>query len=126
MESTFSAKTIWNMDEQRLKSLNTYMVLCEDAFVCWDLNNLYVYLKSIRRVISGKITRNQLKDLDKKFEKLEELKRKMDDDDNGDDNEPIKFYDKADEIYVDQNRLMKAHGLFFREGRDPTKAALER
>ncbi len=126
MESTFSAKTIWNMDEQRLKSLNNYMILCEDSFACWDLNNLYIYLKSIRRVISGKITRNQLKELDKKFEKLEELKRKMDNDNNDDEYISIKFYDKADEIYVDQNRLMKAHGLFFREGRDPTKAALER
>ncbi len=50
----------------------------------------------------------------------------MDNDNNDDEYISIKFYDKADEIYVDQNRLMKAHGLFFREGRDPTKAALER
>jgi len=126
MESTFNVKTIWNMDEARLKSLNTYMVLCEDAFVCWDLNNLYIYLKSIRRVISGKITETQLKGLDEKFEDLEKIKRKMDDDNNNDESIPIKFYGKADEIYIDLNRLMKRHGLFFREGRDPTKAALER
>ena len=126
MESTFNVKTIWNMDEARLKSLNTYMVLCEDAFVCWDLNNLYVYLKSIRRVISGKITKKQLEGLDIKFRGLEKLKRAMDDDDNDDESNPVKFYNKADEIYIDLNRLMKAHGLFFREGRDPTKAALER
>lgn len=126
MESTFNAKTIWNMDEARLKSLNIYMILVEDAFVCWDLNNLYVYLKSIRRVVSGKITRNQLKDLDNKFEDLEKIKRRMDDDNIDDDDDSVKFYNKADGIYVDLNRLMKAHGLFFREGRDPTKAALER
>ncbi len=126
MESSFNVKTIWNMDEARLKSLNTYMVLCEDSFACWDLNNLYIYLKSIRRVISGKITRKQLEELDKKFESLEKIKRKMDDDGNDDESDSVRFYNKSDDIYVDLNRLMKAHGLFFREGRDPTRAALER
>lgn len=126
METPFNVKTIWNMDEARLKSLNTYMVLCEDAFVCWDLNNLYVYLKSIRRVVSGKITKKELANLDIKFGELEELKRKMDSDGNDDESNPIKFYHKADDIYIDLNRMMKGHGLFFREGRDPTRAALER
>ncbi len=125
MESTFNVKTIWNMDEARLKSLNTYMVLCEDAFVCWDLNNLYTYLKAIRRIASGKFRKTELETLDKKFEKLEGIKRKMDDD-REDESDSVKFYNKADEIYLELNRLMKAHGLFFREGRDPTKAALER
>ncbi len=125
MESTFNVKTIWNMDEARLKSLNTYMVLCEDAFVCWDLNNLYTYLKAVRRIASGKFSTKQLKELDSKFSDLEEIKRKMDDD-NEDESDSIKFYNQADKIYLELNRLMKAHGLFFREGRDPTKAALER
>ena len=125
MESTFNVKTIWNMDEARLKSLNTYMVLCEDSFVCWDLDNLYTYLKAIRRIAAGKFRKTEVEELDKKFEELEKIKRKMDED-NAEQSDSIKFYDKGDEIYLELNRLMKAHGLFFREGRDPTKAALER
>ncbi len=126
MESTFNVKTIWNMDEARLKSLNTYMVLCEDAFTCWALNDIYTYLKSIRRIASGKFSPKQLEVLDKKFNSLEEIKRKMDDDDNDDETDSVKFYNKADDIYLEINRLMKAHGLFFRERRDTTKAEVER
>ncbi len=125
MESTFNVKTIWNMDEARLKSLNTYMVLCEDAFVCWSLNEIYTYLKAIRRIASGKFSPKQLKELDTKFSELEKIKRKMDED-NNDETDSVKFYNQADDIYLELNKLMKAHGLFFREGRDPTKAALER
>ena len=125
MEPAFNVKTIWNMDEQRLKSLNTYMVLCEDSFSCWDLNSLYTYLKAVRRIASAKFRKTELDDLDKKFEELEEIKRKMDDD-REDETDSVKFYNKADDIYLQLNRLMKTHGLFFREGRDPTKAALER
>ncbi len=126
MESSFNAKTIWNMDESRLKSLNQYMVLCEDAFVNWDLDNIYIYMKSIRRIASGKFKKSEMTQLDTLFSELEKFKRIMDAKLQIDAKDSCEYYNKADEIYVKLNVLMKSHGLFFREGRDPTRAALER
>lgn len=126
MEPTFNAKTIWNMDESRLKSLNNYMVLAEDAFVNWDLDNIYIYMKSIRRIASGKFKKKELDELDVLFGKLEKVKRTMDSQLEINRKDQVEYYNKADEIYVKLNVLMKSHGLFFREGKDPTRAALER
>ena len=114
------------MDEQRLKSLNQYMLLVEDAFVNWDLENIYIYLKSIRRIASGKFKKPEMSDLDEMFQKLEKIKRKMDAERIIKKEDSVEYYNQSDEIYVKLNRLMKSHGLFFREGRDPTRAALER
>ena len=113
------------MDESRLKSLNQYMVVCEDAFVNWDLDNIYIYMKSIRRIASGKFKKTELEDLDKLFGELEDFKRIMDSKLQIDMKDSVKYFNKADEIYLKLGKLMVSHGLFFREGRDPTRAALE-
>ena len=114
------------MDESRLKSLNNYMVACEDAFVNWDLDNIYIYMKSIRRIASGKFKKHEIKDLDALFTQLENFKRIMDSKLQIDRKDSCEYYNKADEIYLKLGKLMVSHGLFFREGRDPTRAALER
>ena len=83
-------------------------------------------MKSIRRIVSGKFKTTEIGEVDKLFNELEKNKRNMDDPDKVDDSESVKYYKKADEIYVKLNRLMKIHGLFFREGKDPRRAGLER
>ncbi len=126
MEPNFNVKTIWNMDEARLKSLDGYLILCDDCFSVWDLGGIYSNLQSIYRIASAKFTNTQGEEIEKLFEELEKIKRLMDDDDNDDESNPVKFYKKCNQMYIKLGRLMKAHGLYFREGKDPTKAALDR
>lgn len=127
MALDFTAKTVWNMDEARMRVLNQYMVLCEIAFYDWDLNSIHNSLISIRRAISGMLKETDYNKMGKIFQKLEQIKREM----NMEKEDEyhilkVKFYNICDELYVELNRAMKKHGLFFREGDDPTRAALKR
>ena len=119
-------KSMWNMDEARMRVLNTYLILCEDAFLDWDLPNIYLYLQAILRVISGKLSEKEFNGVKEKLNELEEVKRKMDISEEVRKEDSVKFYNKANDIYIKLNRLMKNHGMFFREGADPRKAVLRR
>lgn len=127
MVPDFTAKTIWNMDEARMRVLNQYLVMCEMSFLDWDLDNLYIQLVSIRRIISGKISKEEYDKAGEKLEEIEKLKKQMDIDKEKDyDKKRVEWYNICDQLYVMLNRFMKKHGLFFREGDDPTRAALKR
>ncbi len=108
----------FNIDSERLRSLNHYLVLCEDGFTSWNLEDIYTNLRAIRRVICGILIEPDLDQLDKTFEELEKQKRIIDKDRESDKNEEdsalsIKFYDLAEKIYAKLSRLMIMRKLFF-------------
>ena len=109
------------MDDERMKALNINLLMCEDSFLNWDIENIYIYLRAIFRMISGKLREEEFKGVQDLFKDVEELRRKSDDNSKN-----VELYNQLDNIYIYLNRLMKHHGLFFREGRDPSKAVLER
>lgn len=123
----FTAKTVWNLDDARFKAIDYYLNLCEACFISWDLENMYIYLQQIRRMISGKINIIQFDETGKSLQEIEELRQSIN---TADDDEFPKIkheiYQKCDKLYVYLNRLMVKHGLFFKEGDDPTRAALKR
>ena len=126
-ESNYTTQTKWNFDEARMRSLNWYMMLCEDAFENWNIENINTHLRTIKRIISGALSEDDWKKLMKSFQELETLKRELDNSDkknftkNG-----INFYNQADEVYVELNRFLQKRGFFFRKGDDVRFAALKR
>lgn len=115
--------SIWNMDESRLKVIAAMMEECSYYFATWDIENLFFSLYGLRREASGKLTIKEVESLSKDLDELNDLKvlclqnRKSRD-------RLSAFWMKADEIYISMNRLMKEHGLYFREGKDPRKAVI--
>jgi len=122
-----SAKSIWNFDQSRMMDLNYRMVLCENAFEIWDLHTISINLHTIRRIVSGALEDTEWDKVKEEFDKLEEIKREMDSSKDSDhEKNTIKYYNKADEIFIQLNRLMQKNGFFFRKGNDPRFAALRR
>jgi len=121
------AKTEWNIDDDRMKTLSAYMKRCEIAFIEWNLEDINRYLHAIKRVVLGAYGKKKDKKLMKKFESLEDLKRKMDSSDNAKEYErkAIKFYNLADKIYTMFNKLNIGAGMYFRRGKDPSRAAFD-
>jgi len=117
-------KSIWNMDEARLKTINYFLNKAELEFQEWDLENLYWTLRSIKRMIYAKLKKNEKENIDKELKELENFRKKIDIVKNG--NERGKFYSMCENFYEKLTVLMKEHGLFFREGDDPRFAVLRR
>ena len=120
-------KSIYNMDEDRLKSLNYYMKVCEIAMVNWDLENIYVFLNAMRRMIIGAHKKPVEEKLTKGFEEFETLKRQLDLSKSEEEyhKNRSEFYNKADRIYSFINKLNIAIGMYFRKGDDTNEAELK-
>lgn len=112
--SNETAKATWRADDERLKILMRYFFLCEQAFDRWDLQGIHTYLKSIRRVMAGKLSTRELDDVTKKMNELQVLKDKT----KNDRSAIMDFYNLSDEIYIILNTFGKEHGLFFGERED--------
>lgn len=130
MDDTFSTiKSIWNADDQRLKTLVYFMTECDIALTDWNLEHAYTNLHAVRRIASGKLMKDKdsWKELLTKFKELEIKRREcLNAEENDLMKKRIEMYNLEDEIYMELNRLIQIHGLWFREGLDPSKAALRR
>ena len=115
---SYTTKSLWNFDDDRMKVLSFYMKLCENAFYRWDLPEIYKLLKSIRRVINGTLNKTDSVHLKDLFEQLEERKRLSENSSKGE----LDFYNKAEEVYDFMNYVNMKNGYYFRKGEDPRKA----
>lgn len=108
-------ETKWNFDDERMKVLHMHMIECEYAFEDWNLNKIYSKLKIIEIIISGPVSEDEWKELKVSFDKLEKLKRNLDNDEIKDiRKKQIEFYNNARNIYIELNRIMNKRGFFFR------------
>lgn len=121
------AKTEWNIDDDRMKTLSAYMKRCEIAFVEWNIEDINRYLHAIKRVVRGAHDDEDEKKIMKKFSKLEKIKREMNSASNGEiyEKKTIEFYNLADKIYTMFNKANIKAGMYFRRGKDPSKAAFD-
>ncbi len=126
MVGDFTAKTVWNMDEARMRQIDRYLIAAEECFLSWDLESLYSYLNQVRRIAAGKFKETEYDDLGKIMGEIEYFRRALDIDSPHYDNYKIQIFNLCDKYYVELNRLLKKHGVYFREGDDPTRAALKR
>ena len=123
-----TVKSIWNMDEARLKSLNYYMLSCEAALHNWDLQATHQFLQSIKLVVFPMFKDKERENLDETLNALETIKRDLDNSttDNKFKEHSIKYHNKASGIYLEFGTLIVKHGLIFRKGEDAQFAALRR
>jgi len=121
------AKSIWNFDDDRMRALSYKMLMCETFFDCWDITNIYTTLTSIRRILFGAIKEKEQTTLKKLFDELETLKRKLEASKELDlSKNRLQFYNKAEKLYEEINRVNVKNGFYFRRGEDVRFAALKR
>jgi len=127
MDYSNPGETKWNIDDARMKSLEFYLEQLEFAFLEWDIEGINKYIRAVIRVILGTGSKSDNDALKKGKEDLEKTKREIDKT-----NEPsikkqkeIKFYNLADKLLEEINKQNTTSGVYFRKGKDPTKAAID-
>lgn len=135
-------QSVWNFDGAELSLI--FQIKAQAGFLLneWNLEGAYWSLRNLRREIDAKLKREKGKK--KKFEIIvgEEKKQvEFNEKERVDyllvelvnerdtfltspqDNEDLsRFYLVLEEFYLLLSRLMKEHGLYFREGDDPSDA----
>jgi len=93
--------------------LKDCIIGCLNDFAMWDFFGMYKNLISYRRVLSLIINSNRYDDLSKKFQELETLKRKIEEDNKVTEKEKLQFFNKADEIFVEFSKALKDEKFIF-------------
>lgn len=108
-------QTIWNMDEAVLRTVHQLKVLFIYQLHNWQLDEAYWTIRSLWMEVDAKFKPKERKEAITKIEDLEgerqqyvqdKIQRRSD------------FYLKLEKFYIFLNRLMKEHGIFFREKLD--------
>jgi len=136
---TSGVQTKWNFDQERMKALSTYMVCAEYCFSEFKTNKgiepieeLSGWLNTIKRAIFGTGKEKDEEELKERFKELEKLKREcyiilLSRTNEREKNKQfiikaIEFYNKAEKIYEEINKMNTTSGLYFRKTEDPRRA----
>lgn len=114
MEETSVLQSKWNMDDARLKAINSYLNLADMQFYNWDLEKLYWTLRTLKRMSKAKFKDKERIDVDLKMNALEQLRKKFLEKKIG----KGEYYIECENFYEMVTQLMKEHGLYFREYED--------
>ena len=108
-------KAVLNMDDEILKIIKDLKVMFLISMKEWKLENAYWYLDLMATEVDAKLRDEEQKDVEKDLEDLE--KKRVGYNKNG--KEKIgEFYVSLKTLYKKINRLMKLHGVWFREQED--------
>lgn len=108
-------ETKWNFDDERMKILHLHMIELEYAFENWNLKLIYSKIKIIELIISGPMSDDEWKEIQKLYVELEKIHRKINtENDKSMTKNKIDFYNKARTLYIELNRIMNKRGFFFR------------
>jgi len=132
MESQGQA-ALWNFDGAQLQLIFEIKADFLSRLREWDLDNAYWRLRDLATELDAKLFRN-FKELEtnKEIKATERMLAELETERNDYSKNPLdkqvasKFYLYLEAYYKYLNRLMKKHGLYFREGEDPRKAILQR
>ena len=110
--------SIWNFDEARMRDLHYHMQEFELAFENWNLERMFQKIQLISLIVSGADWREgEWEEIEKRFEKIEKLKRNIEINKNSK-NDSILFFNECKEVYKILNRKMQNKGFFFRVRED--------
>jgi len=107
-------KAEWNMDDSVLKSVLMLKYQFIEAMKTWKLDQAYWIARQIRMEVEAKFKVKEQEQLDSDILELEQLRtdyfknKKL----------KGKFYRGLENFNIILNRLMKKHGLYFREHDD--------
>ncbi len=106
--------SVWNMDDAQLMRVNNLLNLSNYYFHNWDLENLYWSLRGLRREVNAKLKPEEVEESDKKLKELTSKRNlwislKI---------TQQEFFQNCEDYYIYLTRLMKKHGLFYREWED--------
>ena len=133
MEQGGALQSVWNFDGAELALVFEIKQEVIERLKNWDLEGAYWKLREFRAELDAKqykklkddaeppeikITRDLMGELEEQRNMFNSTIHS---------NESIsKFYSYLEAFYMYLCRLMKRHGLFFREGDDPSKAIFQR
>ncbi len=125
--SSYSAKTVWNMDEARLKVINEIMVAFNISITAKDIKNTDAFGRQLWRDVCSILLDTKFEEIKKKIEEWEKIKRKINPDLTETEHNLalLEYFSKASEIYIELNKAMADSGLYFRFGKDKSRAVLE-
>ena len=108
-------KSEWNCDDAILKQILLAKYQFQKYLSSWDLNNAYFTLREIWSEIDAKF-----KAVEQEFceETMNELEIKRNEWIKNQNKMKGEFYHALQKVYMLMNRLMKKHGLYFREHDD--------
>lgn len=126
-DEPYATKSVWNADDERLKTLISYMRNAEEAILSWDNDEIYLNLDMVSLIMYGTLSPTELKEIEESFFKIETIRRKPELQDI--DNEKFKttsveLYNKLKDLYKQLNKMQVRHGLYFRKGKDARKAII--
>ena len=125
MAEDYATKSVWNADDERLKTLISYMRLAEDAILSWDNDEIYLNLDMVSLIMYGTLGSDELEKLEKAFLEIETMRRKpeLQNPDHKDFKiTSVELYNKLKDMYKQLNKLQVKHGLYFRKRKDARKA----
>jgi len=108
-------KAVWNMDDEILKIIKDLKICFLKSMQGWKLEDAYWYLDLMCMECDAKLKDTEQKEIEGKLQELEQMRQtcKI----NGHSNVG-EFYKGLRNLYKELNRLMKEHGIWFREAED--------
>jgi len=125
--SSNPGETKWNIDNARMQVMEYYLEQLETAFLDWNIPLINQYTRAVARSILGTGKAEGETKIKQGLKELEAMKRKIDSNEDDDKAEEliVKFYNKAEEILEEIHRQNTIAGVYFRRGKDPTRAAYD-
>jgi len=121
----YTAKAVWNMDEAVLKQIQLLKFIFIGHLHKWELESAYWTIRGIRMEVDAKLKDKEQENVEKELKELEMVRNtyllnKTDAEKKGE------YWYALEKFCILLNRLMKRHGVYFREGDDPKYAVLQR
>lgn len=117
-------ETKWNADEEKLRIILEIEKGLTNAFLNYNLEDIYLLLRSYRLHCDSKFKDGTKEELEKElnelsvslenYKKTKQIKFKKD------------FYLKAEDYFLKISNLLKNAGVYFRENRSASTAILQR
>lgn len=105
-------KAVWNIDDEILKIIKDLKISFLNSLKEWKLEDAYWFLDLICTECDAKLKDDEQKDIENKLKELEDKRQEYSK--NGKEKKG-EFYFQLRTLYKTINRLMKEHGVWFRE-----------
>ena len=111
-------ESIWNIDDAQLRCLFEIKLSFIQHKLTWDLDNCYWDVRTLWMELDSNLDREEREEAEKELNKLTETRGKYNERENQETIKKSEYYSALEHFYMSLCRLMKHHGLYFRERED--------